>query len=261
MYKTKVLLLGLLIISSITGLFFSGCDSISVDNKPDGTTPAGFWITSYPEGASVYLAPGTIATYDNFELIDTKYLIGKTPLYVNITPGAYLIATSLSSNKLEEMGYEVSYPYSSSGPNANDYFINDGNFVKRVNYDQEKPDRISSIAKVYSISDQDKSIISILIPIDKEDYPLSRPYFYPSFDMVSSIGVSYPVVESDIVSGVIRNINDYNIGTGINDRIVEDMAKVVSRVGKVILYCVGKYQVVVQASSQESKNFMIQIRY
>jgi hypothetical protein len=265
----KKLVYSLLLLVLAASLFLSGCGN-DVTNGPgetgvtNGPEEKGLWVTSFPEGAEVYVASGTRSDYENMEIIQDIYFQGSTPMILDIEPGGYLIAVVISADKLEDMGYSVESPPDSTGygPDLSDLFESDGNFVSVCSYDVTQPGRLSYFEKVYELqkTEDNDSVVSILIPIDEEKYPQSPPYLYPSLDMVSSIESSYLIHESDMVEGITENLTWQGLEDTVGAAMITEMAEVVSRVGKVVLFCTDGIEITLQIIEPETGGFMIQVR-
>jgi hypothetical protein len=238
-------------------LFLGGCGTKELEQK-------GLWVTSFPEGAKVYMATGTRSDYYNMELIQDKYLHGSTPITFDTKPGQYLIAVVISADKLEDMGYPVEQLPDDTeyGPDLSDLFEFDGNFVSILKYDETQPGRLSYFAKVYELqkTEDNVALVSILSPIDQEEYPQPLPHLYPSLNMVSSVESSYFIHESDMVDGITETLTEQGLKGKVGTAMVNEMVEVVSRVGKVVLFCPNYTEIIVQIIKPETGDFMIQVR-
>lgn len=64
----------------------------------------GIWLSSTPPGAEAYLAPAASARRpdggpDLSKVLDTRYYVGATPVFVSVPPGDYLVAFVIPTNE------------------------------------------------------------------------------------------------------------------------------------------------------------------
>ena len=214
------------------------------------------WFNSYPAGAEVYVIPATVDIYDLEldEIVKANNLLGTTPLNYDFSAGMYYVVSVFTPELFSAVGYELP---TLSDPTFDLAFPFDGNLSQSMSYiDGEEIERFSKVYRLNKGSGNSDALVSIALPLPKNQRGQSKPALYPTLATVEALPVSYTFIDTDVRRAIEDNLEKSKLTAIVSPDMVDEMIEVLLRVGKVKLDT-SDVDLIIQMKGTDSPSFSI----